>query len=85
MLGFFHKMLIASRDIGCHYETVLSLYNKIPMQFKRAENDKLQAICSTIERRKKSDGNQIFPSCIISNINLTDFIHIMITLHGILN
>ena len=29
MLGFYHKMLIACRNRGCHYETALSLYHKI--------------------------------------------------------
>lgn len=35
MMGLYHKMLIASRDIGCRCETALSLYNNIPMQLRR--------------------------------------------------
>jgi hypothetical protein len=34
MHRLYHKMLIASRDLGCRAETALSLYNRIPIRFR---------------------------------------------------
>lgn len=35
MHGLYHKMLIASRDLGCLSETALTLQHRIPIRFRR--------------------------------------------------